>query len=164
MISIPQIRESANKIIVLGNHEPIIQSILDFDYLSGKKEGSVVGIVTGRRGFAKYFWGRSEILIPTLLGGESLQSSSPSLWLLNLLSGRRTLSSTLEFFRGLSSTGDLAEGQVGTAKLGGVSLLEFIYNDFNETQTFSYQYFYPHFLHRLPKIYRVFISQINQLL
>ena len=100
MISIPQIRESVNKIIVLGNHEPIIQSILDFDYLSGKKEGSVVGIVTGRRGFAKYFWGRSEILIPTLLGGESLQSSSPSLWLLNLLSGRRTLSSTLEFLNG----------------------------------------------------------------
>lgn len=105
MISIPQIRESVNKIIVLGNHEPIIQSILDFDYLSGKKEGSVVGIVTGRRGFAKYFWGRSEILIPTLLGGESLQSSSPSLWLLNLLSGRRTLSSTLEF---LNDTPQLA--------------------------------------------------------
>jgi succinyl-CoA synthetase alpha subunit len=112
MITIPQIRSQSNKILVLGNHEPIIQSILDFDYLSGQKAGSIHGIVTGRRGYAKYFWGRSEILIPTLAAapsssdlaalrstseGEIGTSPTPNLWLLNLLSGRRTLSSTLEF-------------------------------------------------------------------
>lgn len=93
MISIQQIRDSINKILVLGNHEPIIQSILDFDYLSGKQEGSIVAIVTGRRGFAKYFFGRQEVLIPTL--SSWLGTTDTSLWFLNLLSGRRTLSSTI---------------------------------------------------------------------
>ncbi len=115
MISIPQIRSSNNQIVVLGNHESIIQSILDFDYLSGKSEGSIIAIVTGRRGYSKFFFGRREILIPTLvsLRGSDLKGSAqprhkPSrgrsdpmgtrnLWLLNLLSGRRTLSSTQEF-------------------------------------------------------------------
>jgi ATP citrate (pro-S)-lyase len=97
MITIEQIRAKENKIIVFGNHEPIIQSILDFDYLSGKPEGSVVGIVTGRRGFAKMFYGRDEILIPTYatLQGLALKSDA-NYWFLNLLSGRRTLSSVIE--------------------------------------------------------------------
>lgn len=100
MIKIQEIRDRDNKILVLGNHEGIIQSVLDFDYLSGKKEGSVVGIITGRRGVTKYFWGRKEILIPTLSsvnGFTDLRIKDHNLWLLNLLSGRRTLSSTQEF-------------------------------------------------------------------
>ena len=105
MISIEQIRNQENKIIVFGSHQSIIQSILDFDYLSGKSEGSVVGIVTGKRGFAKMFYGRNEILIPTfatlpqsseLSGPEFGTSETSNLWFLNLLSGRRTLASTLE--------------------------------------------------------------------
>lgn len=97
MISIQSIRSNQNQILVLGNHEPIIQSILDFDYLSGKSEGSIAGIVTGRSGFAKYFFGRHEILIPTLSSLESgISNLGSNLWFLNLLSGRRTLSSTLE--------------------------------------------------------------------
>lgn len=101
MISIQQIRDSVNKIVVLGNHEPLIQSILDFDYLCGKKEGSIAGIVTGRAGFAKMFFGRKEILVPTLKSlsdtVKQLDSdTATNFWLLNLLSGRRTLTSTLE--------------------------------------------------------------------
>ena len=106
MISIQSIRESINKIVVLGNHEPLIQSILDFDYLSGKSEGSIVGIVTGHRGYAKYFFGRQEILVPTLatLQGLTLKDEpnpnasegrsdlKVNYWFVNLLSGRRSLS------------------------------------------------------------------------
>ena len=101
MINIHQIRTGDNKILVLGNHEGIIQSILDFDYLSGKKEGSIIGIVTGRPGFAKYFWGRKEVLIPTLtsISNFEIRTSNFNVWLLNLLSGRRTLSSTEDFLR-----------------------------------------------------------------
>ncbi len=95
MIQIQQIRALNNKIIVIGNHEPIIQSILDFDYLSGKKEGSIIAIITGRRGFAKYFFGRREILIPTL-ATLVRPYRNLNLWFLNLLSGRRTLSSTTD--------------------------------------------------------------------
>lgn len=95
MITIEQIRQHDNKIVVLGEHAPIIQSILDFDYLSDKKEGSIAGIVTGRRGVAKYFFGRHEILIPTLSSLESIMWNKKSnYWFLNLLSGRRTLSAT----------------------------------------------------------------------
>ncbi len=97
MISIQQIRDSNNKIIALGNHGPIIQSILDFDYLSGKKEGSVISIVTGHRGYAKYFFGRQEILIPTFIHLPStIYDQQSNYWFLNLLSGRRTLTSTQE--------------------------------------------------------------------
>jgi len=101
MIKIQEIIDRDNKILVLGNHEGIIQSVLDFDYLSGKKEGSVVGIVTGRSGFAKYFWGMKETLIPTLVSISPLTFNlvpNTNLWLLNLLSGRRTLTSTQDFF------------------------------------------------------------------
>ncbi|TXH02994.1 MAG: hypothetical protein E6R05_03500 [Candidatus Moraniibacteriota bacterium] len=102
MIKIQEIRARDNKIVVLGNHEGIIQSVLDFDYLSGKKEGSVVGVITGRRGVVKYFWGRKEILIPTLATTSDVVSPrhlvTANFWLLNLLSGRRTLTSTQDFF------------------------------------------------------------------
>lgn len=98
MISIQDIRKSNNKIIVFGNHEPLIQSILDFDYLSGKTEPSVAAIVTGRRGVVKYFFGRKETLIRTLSSGvklQTLETTDTNYWFLNLLSGRRTLSSTM---------------------------------------------------------------------
>lgn len=99
MITLSELRSQSNQILVLGNHEDVIQSILDFDYLAGKKQGSILGIVTGRRGFVKYFWGRAEILIPTLAHLSDLPNpvDQSRLWLLNLLSGRRTLSSTAEF-------------------------------------------------------------------
>ncbi len=111
MISIQEIRNKANKIIILNEHPAIIQSMLDFDYLSGKSEGSIVAIVTGRRGYAKYFFGRREILIPTHVSISGVSSTGdPSkarvgtpkvggdsrtvnYWFFNNLSGRRTLSS-----------------------------------------------------------------------
>ena len=95
MISIQQIRDSDNKILVLSNHEPIIQSILDFDYLSNKTKPSVAGIMTGKRGVAKYFFGRNEIMIPTLTSPVSnVFTLKSSLWFLNLNSGRRALASS----------------------------------------------------------------------
>ena len=104
MISIQEIRDRENKIIVLNEHPAIIQSMLDFDYMSGKSEGSVIGIVTSHRGLAKYFFGRREILIPTHvtlsqssdLHKEIGTSPATNLWFFNNLSGRRTLSSVKE--------------------------------------------------------------------
>lgn len=101
MISIPQIRTSLNKILALGEHRAILQSMLDFDYLSGKEEGSILGIVTGRRGYAKYFFGRKEILVPTLKSLSDTVSllnrdTTINYWFVNFLSGRRTLASVTE--------------------------------------------------------------------
>lgn len=98
MITIQAIRASSNKLVFLGSHGPIIQSILDFDYLSGKAEASVVAVITARRGFAKYFYGRREILIPTFtsVSDVSFAPKSHTYWFFNTTSGRRTLSSTLD--------------------------------------------------------------------
>lgn len=101
-MNIQEIRDSHNQILVIGNHSPIIQSILDFDYLSGKKQPSLLGIITGRRGYTKYFWGRGEILLPTFSSPTNITDSTEStestestnLWFLNLSSGRRALSTT----------------------------------------------------------------------
>ncbi len=107
MLNLNSLRHTTNKILVLGNHEPLIQSILDFDYLSGKQEGSVIGIVTGRAGFAKYFFGRGEVLIQTfaIISDAVAQwhSDTANYWFLNLLSGRRTLSSTQELLKAQTS-------------------------------------------------------------
>jgi succinyl-CoA synthetase alpha subunit len=129
MINLEDIRHSPNQIVVLGSHEPIIQSILDFDYLSGNA-ASIVGIVTGRRGYAKYFFGRAEILVPTLSSvAEITTQAQTNLWFLNLLSGRRTLSATMEILKTkLLTRGSILAGGVifaeGVPELHAVNLIQ----------------------------------------
>ncbi|MEK9196050.1 MAG: hypothetical protein AAB914_01645, partial [Patescibacteria group bacterium] len=50
--------------IVFGNHPGIIQSTLDFDYLSGKKSPSIKAIIGVQRNYLRYFWGSKEIVLP----------------------------------------------------------------------------------------------------
>jgi succinyl-CoA synthetase alpha subunit len=123
MISIKQIREIQNEIIIFGNHEPLIQSILDFDYLSEKTGPSVIAIVTGHTGYAKYFWGRREVLIPTITSlNQATKKSShqeTNYWFLNLLSGRRTLSSTLEILDSKIPASPTGESPLASNLVGG---------------------------------------------
>jgi len=63
-LSIADLRNTTSQILVTGNHARIIQSILDFDYASGKEKPSVIGIVAGGRKTQKLFWGDGEVLIP----------------------------------------------------------------------------------------------------
>ncbi len=87
-------------IIVLGSHPAIIQSILDFDYLSGKEKPSVVAIVSIGRRNEKFFWGKSEVLIPCYSNIIDIpdELGSEKLFALNVQSGRRATSGTREFF------------------------------------------------------------------
>ncbi|MGK2896798.1 MAG: hypothetical protein ACSLEY_04350, partial [Candidatus Saccharimonadales bacterium] len=64
MILIDTIRKADNKIVVLGSHPGIIQSILDFDYLAGKQEPSIIAVVAAGRKNDRFFWGESEVVIP----------------------------------------------------------------------------------------------------
>src|ERR1700719_284739 len=94
------VRKGETGILVAGNHAAIVQSILDFDYLCGKKEPSVVGIIAGTRRAQKFFFGSSEMLIPCF---PSFSKIPPSLakrvhFLLNAQSGRRAFESTVSFF------------------------------------------------------------------
>jgi len=63
-IDIEKIRKIKKpKVLILGNHNGIIQSILDFDFLSGKDSPSIVGIIGSSRRKVRYFWGSEEVLL-----------------------------------------------------------------------------------------------------
>src|SRR3989344_4005141 len=100
MISIQDIRKSAQGILVLGNHPAIVQSILDFDSACGKKRPSVVACITANRRSMKFFFGKQEVLIPCFGDVTKVPKdlASSIQWMLNLQSGRRAYESTINFF------------------------------------------------------------------
>lgn len=98
MYSIGDIRKNPGTIVVVGAHKPIIQAILDFDYASGKKQPSVVALITATARFQKYFWGNSEVLIPCFPSALSAAKQVTADWMLNISSGRRAQRSTIDFF------------------------------------------------------------------
>ncbi len=99
MLNISAIRNIDPKILVLGNY-PVIQSILDFDYLSRKQSPSVLAIIASGKKFQKYFFGKQQILIPTYPDIKNLPDEYKKQinLCLNVLSNRRILSSTEETF------------------------------------------------------------------
>lgn len=96
MLDINKLRQLEPKIITIGGYPTIIQSILDFDYISGKQKPSVVGIIATGRKFERFFFGKKEILIPVFADDTYVpQKIKENVTLfINLSSGRRTLSST----------------------------------------------------------------------
>lgn len=97
MTTIESIRLANNKVIILGSHPGILQSILDFDYLAGKSEPSVIGIVAAGRKNDRYFWGETEVIIPVVdhvlkLGAKKIKECTA---VVNAQSARRVLSSSI---------------------------------------------------------------------
>src|SRR3989344_5374833 len=74
MLNINSLRKIDPKIITIGSYPSIIQSILDFDYLSGKKSPSIVAIIAAGRRFERYFFGRREVLIPVYESFDALST------------------------------------------------------------------------------------------
>ncbi len=98
MLDIDFLRKKDFKIVTVGSHPGIIQSILDFDYLAGKKEPSLIGIIANGRKFERYFFGKKEVLIPVFATVSDISEhlkKEISLFL-NFSSGRRVFSSTME--------------------------------------------------------------------
>ncbi|MBP9667902.1 hypothetical protein KBD87_03800 [Candidatus Saccharibacteria bacterium] len=99
MRNIESIRNNPGKILILGNYRPGIQAILDFDFLCGKAQPSVVGIVTAGAHSQKYFWGTGEVLLPCYPTAEGAAASLGSVeWMFNINSGRRARQTTIDFF------------------------------------------------------------------
>lgn len=98
MLNIDKIRESQVNILTVGSYSAIIQSILDFDFLSGKKSPSIKCILATGRKFERYFFGNREILIPVYSGIDKIPKEIKQAinYFLNLSSGRRILTSTVE--------------------------------------------------------------------
>jgi ATP citrate (pro-S)-lyase len=88
---IKDIREKEAKILAVGNHTGIIQSILDFDYAAGKGSPSIVAIISAGRKTQKFFWGDGEILIPVHKDIEAVKKAlfEPD-WLLCITSPSST--------------------------------------------------------------------------
>lgn len=93
-------RKNTDGILVSGIHEPVIQSILDFDYLSGKSAPSIRGIITNTRTAYKLFFGTGEVIIPCFKALDEVPNEllKKSFWFLSLESGRRAAQSVAQFF------------------------------------------------------------------
>lgn len=96
MISLSELRNLDVKVICLGSHPGIIQSMLDYDFLIGKKEPSILAIVASNRKQERYFWGESEVIIPVAPTLEKIPANMREriTTVLNVQSARRVLSST----------------------------------------------------------------------
>lgn len=96
MIEIDKLRSQRHyRIVSLGSHPGIIQSMLDYDYLIGKNKPSVIAIIASGRRQERYFWGESEVIIPVYSGMEKMSASvrESCNGILNVQSARRVLSS-----------------------------------------------------------------------
>ena len=105
MLDINKLRNTEARIITVGSYPAIIQSILDFDFLSGKENPSIKVIIATGRKFERYFFGKKEILIPVHASFDELPEKIKKdiNLFLNLSSGRRVFSSTEAIMGSLSN-------------------------------------------------------------
>lgn len=114
-ISIEELRQSTPKIICMGSHRGIIQSILDFDFACDRETPSIAAVIATGRKSERYFFGDREVIIPVRPSLDALKESvrQEVQGLINLSSGRRVLVSTkeaIEQLPGLRAVNIFAEG------------------------------------------------------
>lgn len=88
-----------NKIIVVGAHTKIIQSVLDFDYARGATAPSITAVVGGNRKTHKCWFGEKELLLPTYPTIAAAAAAGVAAdWLLNISSANSARKVTEQFF------------------------------------------------------------------
>lgn len=98
-MDIAKLRRLSAKVLVLGSHPGIIQSILDYDYMTGHESPTILGVVTsGGRKTERYFWGETEIILPVYsnLNAVPKKQRDDTNAILHVQSGRRVLESMKE--------------------------------------------------------------------
>lgn len=104
MMNIKNLLQETPSTICIGNHSPIIQSILDFDYLIKRPQPSIKAIIAGGRNYERYFFGQQEIALPVYGGVEELPEQARQCnFFINVTSGRRVYASTLSLLSDLPS-------------------------------------------------------------
>jgi succinyl-CoA synthetase alpha subunit len=95
-LDIPKLRKLNPQIICLGSYPGIIQSIFDFDYLAGRKQPTIIGIIASGRKVERYFFGKQEVIIPVYRDIQSMPKAAQTgaNLFINLSSGRRVLPSS----------------------------------------------------------------------
>jgi ATP citrate (pro-S)-lyase len=98
MITISELRNKGAKVISLGSHPGIIQSILDYDFLVKKDRPSIGVIIASGRKQERYFWGEREVTIPVVSSLDKLTTKQKNEFsiVMNVLSARRVLASTID--------------------------------------------------------------------
>ncbi len=77
MFDLKKVRLSKDpKAVIFGDHPGIIQSILDFDYLVGKPEPSIVAIVGVSQRALRYFYGSREVTLDGYLSLDDLDNET----------------------------------------------------------------------------------------
>jgi len=96
-------------IVTIGSHRGIIQSTLDFDYLSGK-DPSIRAIISSGKKYERFFFGEQEMVVPVYDTPEKLPQKIKTTCsaLINLSSGRRVLYSTIHALESLRNVSALA--------------------------------------------------------
>ena len=100
-MDIAKLRRLSTNTIILGSHPGIVQSILDYDYMTGREKPTVVGIVTsGGRRTERYFWGETEVILPVYTSLEAVAEAKRKEVnaVLHVQSARRVLESMKEAF------------------------------------------------------------------
>lgn len=97
-IAISTLRTADLKIIVQGMHPGIIQSILDYDFILGRKKPSIVAVVARGRKKERFHWGSREIEIPLYNSIENIDKKSIDQVgaVINVQSARNVRTSVLE--------------------------------------------------------------------
>jgi ATP citrate (pro-S)-lyase len=113
--NIAQLRTLKPAVACIGSHPGIIQSMLDFDFLAGHEQPSVVAIIASGRSIERFFFGEREVVIPVYDNALDIPQSSRERinLVLNVASGRRVLANTqaaLEAFPNLVGGSIFAEG------------------------------------------------------
>ena len=104
-LNIAGLRELEPVMVALGSSKGILQSILDFDFLAGRSNPTLAAIVATGRKSERYFFGPNEVVIPVYGSVEKIPAKlrDSANVVVNLSSGRRVLSSTLDALEKLPS-------------------------------------------------------------
>jgi ATP citrate (pro-S)-lyase len=96
MIQLSEIRMTDIRVVVLGSHPGIIQSMLDYDFLIGKQQPSIIAIIASGRKQERYFWGETEVILPVIADLKQLDPEfrKACTAVLNVQSARRVLVSS----------------------------------------------------------------------
>lgn len=86
------------KVIALGIHAGVIQSMLDYDFMIGRSEPSILAVVAKGRSQERFFWGKDETSLRVYpdLSSVSLDTLKTCTMVINTQSARHVKNSTLE--------------------------------------------------------------------
>lgn len=123
-MNIATLRKQKPVIVVQGMHVGVIQSMLDYDFILGRQQPSVVAVIAKGRKRERFFWGGSEIEMPLYASLSVLPASvlEKVTYVANVQSARNVKSSVEEALRVLPKLKIVEVFAEGTPELHSIHL------------------------------------------